>query len=87
MRCPVQKHSDGVKDDKGRQVQRVLGPPREITIQLVVDAIPQVSLLEQSPLSWVRLPLGKEGRQGRWDKSAHAVTSKANTHEPTHSYQ
>lgn len=53
-----------MQGNKGSEVQRVLTPPCEIAVQLIIDAVPQICLLEQGSLRWARLPLREERRQG-----------------------
>lgn len=53
-----------MQGNKGSEVQCILAPPSKITVQLIVDAIPQVCLLEQGSLRWSRLSFREECRQG-----------------------
>ncbi len=50
MRRSVDENRDGVPHYQRRKIQRVLGPARQIAVELVVDAVPEVCLLEERPL-------------------------------------
>lgn len=63
VRGPIQEDGDGMPHNQRRQIQRILGSAREIAVELVVHAIPQVGLLEERPLRWGRLSLGEKRSQ------------------------
>ena len=50
MRGSVDKDRDGVPHYQRSKVQSVLRPARQIAVELVVDAVPEVCLLEERSL-------------------------------------
>lgn len=49
VRGSVNQDGNGMPHNQGRKIQCILGPPRKIAVQFIVDAVSQVRLLEEGP--------------------------------------
>lgn len=53
MRSPIEQNSDRMKYDECCKIQCILTTAREIAIELIVYAVPEVCLLEKRALFWL----------------------------------